>query len=149
MNEQSMQKIRHAFQNSTAGMWTLAKMQDGQLRIMNGNVVIAIFNRFEDALFVETVHKLLPGMFNEVRGIPAPVAKASPVAKPVVESKPVAKVVEELPKKKAGRPKSVKPVETPVVPEPETKVFVPKVQPKGVTIPVIEMPKNGNLTDLS
>ena len=154
MNEQILQKIRHAYESSNLGEWKLFKTQDGQLMIMNGKTVIAVVNRLEDAVFIENVHRYFPGLMVSTRDT----AAAQP------QPKTVQQVNTEQQKRGVGRPrvhpKPPEPSPTPAKPaEPpkpkieeknkQPQVLKPVVKLVDVDIPTLVVPKAGSLQDLT
>ena len=130
MNEQIVQKIREAYEKSSLGEWKLQKTQEGQLKIMLRDMVVAIVNRLEDAVFIENMHRYLPGLLSTIR-TPEEVKK-----------------VEQVESKRTKPPKQRVEIDLTKM-DSEPQVLVPKAVPKGVDIPTLEVPKAGSLTELS
>lgn len=169
MNEQILQKIRHAYDSSSLGEWKLNKMPDGQLMIALGKRTVAVVGTLEDAIFIENAHRYLPAILSCIRNVPqpaqVPAAPAVPVAS-VAPAQPAAEV------KKAGRPPKQKvdeavkqvvpaapvtkpvalivaPVTAPVPPVKKPVVITPKVVVAGAAIPTVVLPAEGNLVELT
>lgn len=164
MNEQILQKMRHSYQSSTLNEWKLKKMPDGQLRIVVANgkdeMVIAIVNRVEDAVFIENAHRFFPGILGSIRGTVAPDKVVTTTLKETVQpattvekrgvgrpSRPD-RVVPPAPVAPVARP--VAPVTKPVAPAPikAPVVLAPAVVVKGAAIPTVVLPAAGKLEEI-